>query len=492
MSMWGNKSQRLLMAVSVFALAASGVAMKGDVQNLPSVEAFNGLSKQEVQLMDYYKTEQGFKLVLSHGHFKQISEGMTYQTYFENNLGVLIDQVPVDTTELVSLYGFDYQVEFNFVIKEDGFNIHTYAVKGSEKAEIELDTATGFIVHIPQNLFLQGEQIQLMTNGKRADQLNDDGIIYAVIYNSGTYRMETTDGQSLADSEQGNGLYAVVQSKETQSQPTVAVAGAQSETESEVSLPSVQDTATREEVEVDSVEVVEAISSNPTTMFGLNTSTAKPVTPPKEAFAESVASLATSVSTADISTVTETAETSPFEDMASVEDAEKIASLLQQGVWDMEGDNLFQPTLEVTRAQFATMLSRALSLDAVTYGENPYSDITDKSLARAVANLYNKGYMLGTTDKTFSPDGGLTKQQVAVIIHRILEDYNLTEGVDLLGDSFEDINSVAYYAKQSVVSLKTLNLMSGTDSVFNPHKLVTRNQTASLLYDTMELLSIPS
>lgn len=483
--MYGNSSKRLLMAMSVFALATTGIASSYlPESNIPSVEAFDSMGSAQVQNIDYYKTEQGFKLVLTNSNFKAISEGVTLQTYFGNNFGVMLDQVPVDTTSLIEQYGFDYSVELSFVFKEQGFDLHVYAINSVAKERIEIDSSVGLVVQVPQNLFLKGEDIQLMHGTGRTDQLNDDGIIYAVLYDTGSYQMERTSGSVEDMTSSEGGLYAVVDnSQETvQSQPTEE----QTE-ESSIIIDEANDEGRVEEVEVDSTEVVTAIEDNTSQDFKVKTEQNIPKKAPVEQVnTRAVETASTLLEQGKIVSIAEDI-TNTKEGIAPSFGIEEpvVASAQSEAHEVKDEESAYQPDTEVTRGSFAVLLSQALGLEGVV--GKYFEDIDDKTTESAINAVYEKGYMSGATDKTFAPKVNITKQQGAVVLGRILEEHNLTKGIQLDAD-FNGLEKVADYAKESVVALKSLNILEGGEKEFNPHTYLTKHQTHSMISNTLDLL----
>ncbi len=100
--------------------------------------------------------------------------------------------------------------------------------------------------------------------------------------------------------------------------------------------------------------------------------------------------------------------------------APAVNELADSGVVGGFPDGTFRPYDLVTRAQFAGMLARALSVpDAASH---PFLDVgPDDWFAGAVAALYQAGLTSGVTADSFDPYGCLTREQAVTFIVRGLE-----------------------------------------------------------------------
>lgn len=80
----------------------------------------------------------------------------------------------------------------------------------------------------------------------------------------------------------------------------------------------------------------------------------------------------------------------------------------------------FEPNADVTRAQFATMIARALNLN--TSNPNaPFSDVSPTAYyAGAVAAANRAGIILGYPNGTFGPNANITREEMAAMIVRAM------------------------------------------------------------------------
>ena len=108
----------------------------------------------------------------------------------------------------------------------------------------------------------------------------------------------------------------------------------------------------------------------------------------------------------------------------------------------------------------------------------PFTDVTSRDwFYDAVAYVYDKGMMEGTTDTTFAPTMNLTRSMIAQVL------YNLEERPEAPGAAgFPDVAAGAWYA-DAVNWAAARGIVKGYDTgAFGPEDSVTREQLAAILY----------
>lgn len=175
-----------------------------------------------------------------------------------------------------------------------------------------------------------------------------------------------------------------------------------------------------------------------------------------------------------------------FTDMAKHEWArEAVESLAIDGVIEGTGDNKFSPGQEVTRAEFATMVSRLLELEEL--GDNRFKDLKKTDwFYEDVVKLSNKGYIKGREDGNFDPKGKITRQEIATIIGNILADKDFViKDKDLL-KKFKDHKDIAAWAYDGSALVVQEEIVNGIDGSFMPRKNASRAEAATMLYRLSE------
>ncbi|USB33578.1 M4 family metallopeptidase [Paenibacillus sp. YPG26] len=160
-------------------------------------------------------------------------------------------------------------------------------------------------------------------------------------------------------------------------------------------------------------------------------------------------------------------------------DVELLASkLLVKGV----SASRFEPNRQVTRAEFATLLVRALGL-SLTQNQTSFKDVKPGAwYAAPIESAYQSGLIRGTGANQFKPDAPVTRQEMAAM---------LGSAMDLLGrqkpDSgsgiaiFKDRDTVAPWAASSVDTAVRAGLLQGSGGLFRPAAPSTRAEATVVL-----------
>jgi hypothetical protein len=183
-----------------------------------------------------------------------------------------------------------------------------------------------------------------------------------------------------------------------------------------------------------------------------------------------------------------TASRSTFIDLDGVEWAREAIEWLasERGILGI-GGNRFDPFGQVTRAQFARFVVLTLQLQADyanAEDSTRFSDVDAADwFAADVLTLAKLDILTGYPDGTFRPNEPVTREQLAVILHRALvyvnADLEPTRSFALLADA----GQLSDWASSSVRTLYRARLIEGVDtSHFDPQAFATRAQAAVLLF----------
>ena len=140
------------------------------------------------------------------------------------------------------------------------------------------------------------------------------------------------------------------------------------------------------------------------------------------------------------------------------------------------GDGTFNPKGATTRAQFASMIAKAMGYDDSLAGETRFKDVpADQWYAGAITYCFDNDIISGYDDGTFQPDKTITRQEAASILKNA---FNLTGNS---GEKFPDDSAIAGWAKENVYAVKHSGLMKGdADGNFRPTDTMTRAEAASI------------
>lgn len=151
-----------------------------------------------------------------------------------------------------------------------------------------------------------------------------------------------------------------------------------------------------------------------------------------------------------------------------------IQNLNNRGLIKGYPDGTFKPSNTITRAEAASIIARALNLKKT---KNPsFKDVKSTHYAyNEIAAVAEKGILSGREAGSFSPDGKLTRAEMATILKRA---YQLT---GTTAAKFTDVNS-KHWAYNEILTLIANNLTDGyEDGTFKPDRQISRAEFATLL-----------
>lgn len=175
----------------------------------------------------------------------------------------------------------------------------------------------------------------------------------------------------------------------------------------------------------------------------------------------------------------------PFMDMSSAQWAETaVYELYNKGIINGTSESTFEPQREVKREEFIKMLD---TLYEGSYETVEFSDVDSSSwYAPFVAKAVNAGIIKGIDNNTFGTDRGVTREDMAVILVRILNTETLTSS-----DSFNDDSDISAYAKDAVYTLKNMGIVSGTgEGNFEPKRVMTRAEAAVVISNFIKKINL--
>ena len=162
--------------------------------------------------------------------------------------------------------------------------------------------------------------------------------------------------------------------------------------------------------------------------------------------------------------------------------ASSIAYAVEKGYMNGVGNGKFDPSGSLTRAMVTTVLWRREGSPAPT-SPSGFSDVPAGTwYTDAVSWAKQTGIVNGMTDTTFSPNGLITREQLATMLYR----YSSFKGYDVSGSAdlsaFSDAAKVSGWAKPALSWAVSSGLVRGlTDKTLGPGGPATREQFAAIL-----------
>jgi len=176
-----------------------------------------------------------------------------------------------------------------------------------------------------------------------------------------------------------------------------------------------------------------------------------------------------------------------FTDLTTHEWArEAIEDLAYKKILSGKGDRQFFPGDNIKREEFIKILVLAFGL----YDESAtcsYTDIPTDSWAYSyVASGTKAGLTVGYEDGSFGMGANITREDMAVMVHRLLVSIRQIDRITDLSKTFDDMDLVSGYAENSVKMLLNAGLVQGDNNKFNPKNNTTRAEAAQLIYNILK------
>ena len=158
-----------------------------------------------------------------------------------------------------------------------------------------------------------------------------------------------------------------------------------------------------------------------------------------------------------------------------------IRTLAGMGIVSGFPDGRFNPNAGVTRAEFVSMLTRALGLAAKPEAAARFTDAAGW-VRGAIGAATEAGLLAGYPDGTFGGSRRITRAEMAVILQRVIRKglvpVTLTAGTD-----FADAGAFPAWAADGIRTANTAGLVRGfQDRTFRPGSATTRAEAATKLY----------
>lgn len=162
-----------------------------------------------------------------------------------------------------------------------------------------------------------------------------------------------------------------------------------------------------------------------------------------------------------------------------------INKLVKLGAIKGYPDGSFKPAQAITRAEFASMIVRLFAIDDKGTIEAEFKDTHQHWAMDAIRTLARYGLVNGYEDGTFKPDATITREEIVVMIMRLLN----VEALPQTGNiDFMDLSRAGNYARESIVAAAKAGIVTGyMDHTFKPKGQATRAEVATILIRLLAL-----
>jgi len=175
-----------------------------------------------------------------------------------------------------------------------------------------------------------------------------------------------------------------------------------------------------------------------------------------------------------------------FTDLANHWSRDYVTKLANKLIVEGTGAGKFDPNRDVTRAEFAAMIVRALGLEAS--GNAPFSDVADSAwYAKAVAAAAEYGIVNGYSDGTFRPNNKISRQELAAMVVRaqklagkevVLSNAEIAS----LLSGYKDAGKIGAWTRAELAAAIKAQIVQGrSSSTVAPTATATRAEAATMI-----------
>ena len=171
---------------------------------------------------------------------------------------------------------------------------------------------------------------------------------------------------------------------------------------------------------------------------------------------------------------------------------EKVERLAAAGLVAGVGANSFEPQRPINRAEFTSLLVRALVLPTGGQLHGRFEDVAaDTWYFVSVNAAAEAGLVSGVSARQFEPLQPITREQLAVMITAALKAQGraIEEGsIDLSLTIFQDRQHISPWAQKGVAAAVCTGMLQGRPGgIFEPRAHATRAEAAVLLYNFINM-----
>lgn len=159
-----------------------------------------------------------------------------------------------------------------------------------------------------------------------------------------------------------------------------------------------------------------------------------------------------------------------------------IAALYNRGIINGKSETAFEPDASITREEFVKLVVELFDLNDTALKVD-FKDVAEGAWYYSyVASAYENNIVSGIGENMFGTGQKIKRQDMAKIINTVLEANGIR--ADKASSSvFKDYGTISDYAKDHVLAIYGLGIISGDDNGnFNPNQFATRQEAAKMVY----------
>ena len=192
---------------------------------------------------------------------------------------------------------------------------------------------------------------------------------------------------------------------------------------------------------------------------------------------------------ADVQKAAITAPGKTFTDISAHKNQPAIEALTARSIINGMSEDSYAPDETMTRAQFATIVVKALGL--TPKASRVFADVAANAwYAPYIGTAYTYGIVNGKSAVVFDPEGTITRQEAAAMVARAAK----LCGMDTALETYEILNALAQFgdyvtvddwARESMAVCYSENILDQSDLEIEPKRAILRCEIAQMLYNML-------
>ena len=183
-----------------------------------------------------------------------------------------------------------------------------------------------------------------------------------------------------------------------------------------------------------------------------------------------------------------------FADISVHKDKTAIETLASRGIINGKSENSFEPDSTMTRAEFATIITRGLGLPQKNSAV--FDDVTTNDwFYSCVGTAYAYGIIKGVSENEFNPNGTITREEAAVMVERAAKLCGMDTEMDTMAvrdvlAQFCDYVLSSDWSRNSLAFCYSEKILDDSVMYIKPEETVTRAEIASMLCNMLCLAKL--
>ena len=181
-----------------------------------------------------------------------------------------------------------------------------------------------------------------------------------------------------------------------------------------------------------------------------------------------------------------------FKDISDSKNKQAIEYLATKNIINGITKDQFKPQQNMTRAEFSTIMVKALNIKIEN--TNPiFKDVTkDKWYFDYVNTAYKKGIIKGISQDVFNPHGKITKEEASVILYNVAKLIKKNTDISQLEintylPQFTDYATISNWSRQAISYMVKNEIISSKNIKLEPKKQLNRAEISQMIYDLLNI-----